>query len=294
MSSSVVLIVNPASGSFSDRKLKVSLEVLRAEFDDILLFYTDKRGDAEAIAREAVKKASRMILAVGGDGTFNEVVNGTAFTDVPVALIPAGTTNVLARELGLPSDIREAAARVIRGRSEYVSLGSISCGGADPSPPRYFVLMAGIGFDAEAVRRLSKPLKPLLGKGAYVLSGLGCLAGYHPERLGMVIDGMTYGGYGLIVCNSRYYAGRFRVCPEASLRSPSLYVAVLEGGRRRDLLRFVSRVLSNTYSASPGGSCMRAERVEVSAGADVQVDGDYIGRTPAVIRSHEKALRLVV
>ncbi|NOZ25719.1 MAG: diacylglycerol kinase family lipid kinase [Nitrospirae bacterium] len=283
MSSSAVLIVNPASGSFSEKRLMSAVGLLKEKFGEVSVLYTHKGGDAEVMARDAVRRSPDMILAVGGDGTFNEVVNGTAFTDVPVAFLPAGTTNVLARELGLPSDLHDATLKALNGRAEYVHLGRIN--------GRYFVLMAGIGFDGETVRRVNQRLKRVSGKGAYLLSGLGCFLRYRPPRLGIVIDGKAYEGHGLIACNAGYYAGNFRVCPDAGLGSPCLHVSVMEGGRRSDLLRYVLGVVSGRHK---GPACIEGRRIEVSGEAHVQIDGDYFGRTPAVITFHERALRLIV
>ncbi|HEB74776.1 MAG TPA: diacylglycerol kinase family lipid kinase [Nitrospirae bacterium] len=283
MSSSAVLIVNPASGSYSEERLMLAVGLLRERFGEVSILRTGKRGDAEAMARDAAAKSPEMILSVGGDGTFNEVVNGTAFTDVPVAFVPAGTTNVLARELGLPGDIYDAVKETLRGRPEYVHLGRIN--------GRYFVLMAGIGFDGEAVWRVKQGLKRISGKGAYVLSGLGCFLRYRPGRLRIVIDGRACEGYGLVACNSGYYAGSFRICRGAGLGSPCLHVSVMEGGRRSDLLRYVLRVVIGRPAVP---ACVEGRRIEVYGDAHIQVDGDYFGRTPAVITFHENALRLMV
>jgi len=283
MNSSAVLIVNPASGSFSEKRLMSAVGLLKEKFGDVSILYTHKGGDAEVMARDAVRKSPDVILAVGGDGTFNEVVNGTAFTDVPVAFIPAGTTNVLARELDLPADIYDATLKALSGRIEYVHLGRIN--------GRYFVLMAGVGFDGEAVYGVNQRVKRLSGKGAYVLSGLKCFMRYRPGRLRIVIDGRVYEGHGLIVCNAGYYAGNFRVCPDAGLGSPYLHVSVMQGGKRSDLLRYVLGVVSGRHKEQV---CIKGRRIDVSGDAHIQIDGDYFGRAPAVITFHEKALRLIV
>ncbi len=286
MNSSAVLIVNPASGSFSEKRLLLSIEVLKKRFSDVSLYYTGRRGDAEKIAGDAVRKSPDMILAIGGDGTFNEVVNGTAFTDVPVAFIPAGTTNVLARELDFPSDIYKATLKALDGRTEYVHLGRIN--------DKYFVLMAGIGFDGEAVYRVNQRLKRLSGKGAYLVSGLRCFMRYRPDLLRIAVDDRIYEGYGLIVCNAGYYAGSFRVCPDAGLRAPHLYVSIMHGGKRGDLLRYVVGVITGRRMSSEEATCIKGRKVVVSGDAHIQIDGDYFGTTPAVITLHERALRLIV
>ncbi|VAX32394.1 Transcription regulator [contains diacylglycerol kinase catalytic domain] [hydrothermal vent metagenome] len=286
MSSSAVLIVNPVSGSFSEKRLLLSIEVLKKGFSDVSIFYTGKRGDAEQIAVDAVRKSPEMILAIGGDGTFNEVVNGTAYTDVPVAFIPAGTTNVLARELDFPADIYQATLKALDGKTEYVHLGRIN--------DKYFVLMAGIGFDGKAVYRVNQRLKHLSGKGAYLISGLKCFMRYRPELLRIVVDDKVYEGYGLIVCNAGYYAGSFRVCPDAGLGAPHLYVSIMHGAKRSDLLRYVFDVVCGGRMSSERTTCIKGKSIVVSGDAHIQIDGDYFGTTPAVITFHERALRLIV
>ncbi len=280
------MIVNPASGSFSEEGLRVSAGLLRRRFREVSILFTGRRGDAESMARDAVRGTPELILVVGGDGTFNEVVNGTAYSGVPVAFIPTGTTNVLARELGIPREMEQATLRALEGRTEYVNLGRID--------GRYFALMAGIGFDGDAVKGVREGLKRVWGKGAYILSGLRAFLGYRPRRLGIAVDGSALEGFGLIVCNSGYYAGEYRVCPDASLRSPSFSIFIMHGGSRKALLRYVVGIIRGRHLALRDVTYLRGRRIEVTGEAEVQVDGDYLGTTPAVITLQEKALLLRV
>jgi YegS/Rv2252/BmrU family lipid kinase len=286
MNSSIVLIINPLSGNFSQKKLSASVELLKKKYRDISFMYTRRRGDAEMFAREALQKSPEMILVAGGDGTFNEVANGAAFSGIPLAFLPSGTTNVLARELSLPDDMYEATLRAIHGRPDYISLGRIN--------GRYFVLMAGVGFDGEAVYGASEGVKKVSGKGAYILSGLRAFVGYQPERLNITIDEDDYEGYGLIVCNARYYAGNFMVCPDADIRSEYLSIFIMHVGKRIDLLTYIWEIIRGRTPQLRSVTCRKGKSVAVSEGAHIQIDGDYLCMSPIKIACREGALRIVV
>lgn len=285
MRSSVALIVNPVSGAFSSRRLSASIELLRKRYSDVSVQYTEGKGDAERLVREAVRHSPEMILIVGGDGTFNEAANSAAFSDVPLGFIPSGTTNVLARELSIPNDIYRATERAVDGRPEYINLGSIN--------GRYFVLMAGIGYDGETVYGIRRGIKRISGKGAYILSGLGVLLNYNPKRLFITVDDREYEGYGLILCNARKYAGDFVVCPDAGLTMPYLSVFIVHNRRRLDLLKYVTGIITGRHLRLKGITLTKGRSISVSEGAHIQVDGDYYGISPVSIGISERALRII-
>lgn len=285
MDSSAVLIINPASGAYSEKKLQAAAALLQGHYSDVTLRYTRKSGDAEELAREAARESPAVIVAAGGDGTFNEVANGAAFSKVPLAFLPMGTTNVLARELSIPEDINAAVSMIIKGTWEDINLGSID--------DRHFVLMAGIGFDGESVYGLNQQIKSFSGKGAYILSGIMTIVRYNPELLHITIDGRSDEGYGLIVCNGRFYAGGFHVCPDASLKSDELSVFIMHGNRRKELLQHIFRVAAGGVPGHHGVTYRSGKHIRISGKAHTQVDGDYYGKTPAEIRIRKDALRVI-
>jgi YegS/Rv2252/BmrU family lipid kinase len=284
MNYSAILIVNPRSGSFSEDSLKGAIEMLRAAFSPVEVVYTEKGGDAESIARES-REDFDLFIAAGGDGTFNEVANGLAFTGRTAAFLPSGTTNVLAYEFGLPqNNLSLAAERIIRAREHDISLGRAG--------ERFFVSMAGIGFDAETVYRVSPALKTISGKGAHIIAGLMTLAGYRPERLEIAVDGRVYHAFGLIVCNGRCYAGPYHACPSADIQSDSLDILLMRNPGRLALVRTITGVIRKSPGKGGSSSIVTGRQISIAGRAPIQVDGEFIGFTPREITVHPKALRV--
>src|SRR4030043_2459251 len=172
MKSSIVLIFNPIAKNASGRKIVRASHFLKSKGYKTEILFTEQKGHAESLAREAVKESPSLIIAAGGDGTFNEIVNGIAGSEIPMAILPLGTTNVLAKELGLPETVDEAMEVAVRGIPKTVSIGKISITRHSSLVTRYFLLMAGIGFDGEAVFGINETFKKILGKGAYIFCGV--------------------------------------------------------------------------------------------------------------------------
>jgi diacylglycerol kinase (ATP) len=238
MKSLVILISNPEAKGTREKKIKQACAFLEARGYEVERLSTRQRGDAETLARKSVGKSPAFIIAAGGDGTFNEVANGIAGSETPMAVLPLGTTNVLSKELAVPEDVRGALEVAITGTPREISLGWID------SPlssfvSRHFILMAGIGYDGETVFGINKTLKKFSGKGAYIYSGLKTMFGFRPSELSFDIDGKMYSGYSAIIGNAARYGGNFMVTPDARLTDPSLYVCLFRGRTGPDILRYV-------------------------------------------------------
>jgi len=293
MRSSIVLIANPTARRASEKKIERAADLFRSSGHTVDVFLTGKRGDAEEIARKASGDGASLIVAAGGDGTINEVVNGIAYTDTPLAILPMGTTNVLAKELGIPEDIEGAVSAATRGKAKTVSLGKILCG-SPPSPVmRYFCLMAGIGFDGDAVYHFNASVKRHSGKVAYILAGLKTLLDYSPEPLIFSFDRETCRGYSAIIGKASKYGGNFRITPRANLLNPELYIYVMQGKRRSDILRYVLGVLTGRHLGFRDVIYRKAVSVKVEGTAHIQMDGDYLGKSPATVTVAPDALKLV-
>lgn len=218
-----------------------------------------------------------------------EVLNGVAGSGVPMAVVPLGTANVLAKELGIPKDTESAVGLALSGRTHGVSAGRISMG----RRMRLFFLMAGIGFDAETVYHLSGRLKGLAGKGAYVLGGIIGLALWRPKTISVSVDGEPFMCTSLIVSKSSRYAGEFLIAPGAKIDDPHLYAFLMHGGRRTDFLKYASGIISGKHMGMKGTTSRRCRVVEVLGEARIQADGDPAGKTPAKIDVAENALNLI-
>ncbi len=293
MKSSIVLIFNPIAKNASGRKIAKASHFLRSRGYKAEILFTEQKGHAESLAREAVKESPSLIIAAGGDGTFNEIVNGIAGSEIPMAILPLGTTNVLAKELGLPETVDDAMEVAVRGTPKTVSIGKISITCHSSLVTRYFLLMAGIGFDGEAVFRINETLKKISGKGAYIFSGFKTLSVFNPDKLILDMDGKTYTGYSVIISKVAKYGGNFKITPDARLTDPFFYVCLFKGKGRLDILRYVTGIVAGKHLGFRDVEYVRAKNIDVEGDAHIQIDGDYFGRSPARIEVVPDTVRLV-
>ncbi len=200
--SKVMIIYNPTAGRRRRRALYRVLRELRALQCKVSLRATRARGDAEAFARQARqsrdldRSALDIIVAAGGDGTINEVINGMVGADLPLAIIPLGTANVLAAEIGLSQNAAQIAKTITEGDLQQVHMGSAN--------GRVFAVMAGVGMDAEIVAEVSNRLKRWLGKGAYGIAILQRLMRPISARYRVAIGDQLYEVASLVVANGHY------------------------------------------------------------------------------------------
>ncbi|NWF75063.1 MAG: diacylglycerol kinase family lipid kinase [Nitrospirae bacterium] len=293
MKSSIIIISNPAAKSASKKKIQGAYHLLRSKGYAVDILFTKQRGEAENIAREAVNKRPFLVIAAGGDGTFNEVINGMVNSDIPMAILPMGTTNVLAKEIGVPENVEGAIEIAIKGTPHVVSLGKIIAGYQSSRITRYFVLMAGIGYDGESVYRINENLKKISGKGVYILSGIKTLIRFKPEALTCDINEKTYKVYSLIVGKAAKYGGNLKITPDAKLTEPTLYVCLFKGKRRFDILRYVAGILINRHIMFEDVEYLKTESIQIKGKAHIQLDGDYFGLSPASIEVEPNSLRLI-
>lgn len=272
------------------------LEVLRAGGHGVAAFPTDGPESAGALARERVAAGADLILALGGDGTMNEVLPGVVRSEVPVGIIPAGTANVLARELGLGTKALHAAARLGELTPRRVSIGLLR---AEPeSRCRYFLLMAGVGFDAHIVYRLNLGLKSRMGELAYWTAACGEL-GRKLDEFEVEVDGATRVCTFALVSRVRNYGGYLEIAREVSLLDHEFEVVLFQGtSTLLDYGKYLVAILSGNASNVQGVTFLSAKRVRFAAPPAtrvyVQVDGEYAGRLPAAIEVVEEAITLLV
>ncbi len=299
MKSSIILIFNPTAKKASGRKIIRASHFLKSRGYNVEVLFTEKKGHAESLARDAIKESPSLIIAAGGDGTFNEVINGIAGSEVPMAILPLGTTNVLSKEIGVPEDIESALEVALKSTPKTVSLGKISgiyenqFTGHSSLVTRYFVLMAGIGFDGEAVLGVNEILKKFSGKGAYIYSGIKTLSRFKPSELFFDIDGKTYSGYTAIIGKAAKYGGNYRITPDARLPDPFLYVCLFKGKSCLDILRYAFGILMGRHLRFRDVEYVKATTVEVKGNAHIQIDGDYFGKTPARVEIVPNIVRII-
>ena len=214
------LISNPKTGRYNSRRLPIEhiASFLRSRGVEVDLRLTTAPHEATEIAARAARNGSSEIIVAGGDGTINEAIQGLAGTKARLAIIPRGTGNVLARELGLPLDEQDAAAVVASGKSRRIHLGLAIDETTNVS--RHFALMAGVGLDASIVRHVRPKLKKRIGRGAFWVSGLSHLASWSPHPFTLEIEGREYTATFAAIGKAPRYGGDLAITPEARLDEP--------------------------------------------------------------------------
>jgi diacylglycerol kinase (ATP) len=293
MKSSIVLICNPVAKKASERKIARASQFLKSKGYKVDIFFTNQKGQAESLTRQAIKGSPSVVIAAGGDGTFNEVVNGIAGTEIPMAILPLGTTNVLAKELGVPETVEGAMEVAVSCTPKTVSVGKISISLNSSFISRYFLLMAGIGFDGEAVFRTNETLKKISGKGAYILSGFKTLSAFSPRELILDMGGRIYTGYSAIIGKAAKYGGNLKITPDARLTDPFFYVCLLKGKGRLDILRYVSGIIMGRHLRFKDVEYVKAKNIDIKGEAHIQIDGEYFGRSPARIEVVPDIVRMI-
>lgn len=282
----IKLIANPISGGDARPRIeKVRQHFIKAGAQ-VDLFLTGKRGDAtEEAARVAVDEFD-LVVAAGGDGTLNEVANGLVGREIPLAFLPLGTANVMALEMGVPFYLEQACRIALRGEARPVTLADID--------GNLFLMMAGVGFDAAAVRAVNSRLKRYTGKFAYLVAGLQALIGYRQVALELhSAEGESQTVWHVIISNIRLYGGRFVMAPDAGLERAGLCACVVEKPGRTALLMFYLRILLRGAIFGPIKRYSSASFRVTGGQAPVQIDGDDHGDTPLVITSRTHCLKLV-
>ena len=229
------IIFNPVSGGGKSSRLKHVEEarrILSASGIDADLRPTSAPGDAGEIAARSTAEGSQLIIACGGDGTLNEIVNGMPGSKVPVALLPAGTANILAKELGIPWNIPRAAALIPRGIPTRIALGLIthdamsSQQNAMREAPRYFVVVAGAGADGALVHALNPSVKQRAGIVAYWMEGLKQLLRYKFPQFRVTTAETQILATLVIVGRTKHYGGPFRITRGADLFAEEFQLAL--------------------------------------------------------------------
>lgn len=227
---------------------------------------------------------------LGGDGTINETVNGMIGSDAILGVLPGGTANVLAMELGLGSKLERAIERLSGCSPKRVSLGRLCQPAKDA---RHFLMMAGAGLDAQIVYDLNSALKAKTGKLAYWTAGLSQIV----KRVGQLetrINGDTYPCGFTLASRVRNYGGDLELARGASLLSNEFEIVMFEGSNPLRYLFYMLAVGVKQVQRMPGVRTVRSTKMELSGDAPIQVDGEYMGRSPATIEIVPNALTILV
>jgi diacylglycerol kinase family enzyme len=296
----MLVIVNPYATTVSDRLRNLVVYALQGRYE-VEAVSTEAQNHATEIGREACDGNYDVVVAFGGDGTLNEVANGLAGTDVPISVLPGGSTNVVCRTLGIPNDVVDATEHLLAMADEWrprrIDLGKVD--------DRHFVFSCGVGIDATVVERVDAHPKLKSSAGPYYYTWAAISAFYrrylhNAVKLRVEMqDGESAEGVTALAQNSQpftYFAKRpIRVCEGVEIDDGTLSVGVLKRAAQRDMPTLIPRVLSVGPPTARHRQIAHFEDIEgatvssISAAADgtprafpIQVDGDYIGEATEI------------
>lgn len=284
------LFINPASGHHSAHRLQRVLERLKAEAIIPEIFQV--RTPAEIFAGcDTINKVCgpHLVIVAGGDGTFNAVINGLNPGTATLAVLPFGTSNVLAAEIGIRS-IDDALLRIAAGKTRSLSVGVLEL----EELAHRFVLMAGIGLDGAVVRDVWPLGKRVLRQGAYALSALKSAIKWDPTLFKIRTPGGDVTCHSAIICNASRYGGNFVLEPGSTPFNAGLTAICITDNRRRTYMRIAYDLFRGTEPR--GGSLVRlsAPEIEILGTKAIQIDGDFIGYGPGRLSTEPDFARLIV
>lgn len=283
----VFLIGNPVAGGGCLKKIEKAESILRKKGIDVEILLTKSQGDAEIFAKQISKtEKDSLIIAAGGDGTYNEVANGLCYSEIPMAILPLGTTSVLAKELGIPNNIEKALNIALNGRVFRIHLGRVK----NKQKERLFLLMAGVGFDGQAVSGVNQ--KSRFKKLAYIVSGIKTFFRYNPEKI-LLINSKNVECYSAVVAKASCYGGSFKIAPDVDLRQPFFYVFASKTNSKLHLATHIIGVIFGFHLKLKDTLYFKAQNVKIFGDVHIQIDGDYFGKAPVEIDIVEDAVNLV-
>lgn len=308
----MLIIVNPYATTVSDRLKNLVVYALQGRYE-VETIETEAQNHATEIGREVRDHGYDIVVAFGGDGTLNEVVNGLAGTDVPVSVLPGGSTNVVCRTLGIPNDVVDATEHLLAVADDWrprrIDLGRVD--------DRHFVFSCGVGIDATVVRRVDAHPKLKSHAGPYYYSWAAISAFYRAYLVNAIrlrvetSDGEEAEGVTALAQNSdpfTYFARRpVRVCEGVEIDDGTLALGVLKRAAQRDMPTLIARLFSESKPAARHrqiehfAAVTEATVTSISETRDgivrpfpIQVDGDYIGeKTEVKLQVEPGALTIV-
>jgi YegS/Rv2252/BmrU family lipid kinase len=261
---------------------------LRAMCGDALFFATGRAGEAQDLAREAAAAGFAQVVAAGGDGTINEVANGIAGSDAALGLMPLGTMNVFANELGLPAnDLGRCWEIIRRAHTRLIDFPMAN--------DKYFVQLAGVGLDAQVVKETSLSFKKNFGPLSYLISAAQIAARKPPRLLIEAEEARTEEGSFVLVGNGRLYGGPFPFFKHAVIDDVLLDVLVFKQLGYLELIKYLQNVIFASEITTPEVEYFQTRRLRVSSAEEVPVelDGELVGGCPVEFRIIPRGLKVL-
>jgi diacylglycerol kinase (ATP) len=288
----ISIIANPVAGGGRPYRA-LQHYIARWPFPDweVEILTTRAPNHAGLLAQEQLDRPTDLLAVCGGDGTVNEVASHISNPPFPIAILPAGTANVLARELGLPLDPIRALQIALNRTVRSVDLGLLNSG-----MPRRFLFVAGIGFDALAVSWVPSGLKKKLGMAAYAIAIVECLRSYSFPEFQIAAGDRAFAATSCLVCNAKSYGGGLLFCPDARMDDGLLDLLVLQGVHRLALAGFLIQAWFGKLAAYPWVHRLQARSLKIEGPSEVlvEVDGELAGSLPADICLSDTRFPLVI
>ncbi len=283
------VIVNPDSNPrVLKRHLRPALRILQNNGFKLSITFTKGPGEVYPLSLQAASEGFDVVIAVGGDGTTNEAINGIVGTKATLGLLPIGGSNVLARELGIPMNLEEAARVIVRGMKRGIDLGWIN--------GRYFSMMASCGYDAYAISRTNLKIKKWLRRYAYLWAGIKDFMGYRPTEITLSLDHgkVVEKGTFVVIGNTHFYGGSHQMTPFAEVDDGFLDLCIYQGRTQLGLIRFAISMFWKQHLKMRKVKYYRVRHVDMSSSKKtlVQVDGDHLGELPMSTKIVPKAIEI--
>ncbi|SDL15148.1 diacylglycerol/lipid kinase family protein [Natronincola ferrireducens] len=264
-----LFIVNPVAGKNKGKKVIPIIEkIMKKEQLLYEIILTTKIGEAEEIAAEAVGKDFSTIVAVGGDGTIHEVLNGMAGSDKILGIIPAGTGNDLGRTLNLPKKTEAALEMILKGKTKEIDLGRMR--------DKYFINFASIGLDAVIASEANSIKKYFSGRFAYVVAALKGITTFKSNKLQFIIDDKKFYCDVLMItlCNGIYYGGGMKVAPKADLQDGYFDICVIKNINKLKLLLLFPTIFWGKHTGYKEVDFYKGKKVQIFAEKPLQINAD--------------------
>lgn len=283
--STTLVILNPAACSQRARRQRARVEAI---VRDSVICATSCPGEAEGLARRAAQEGFEKVVAAGGDGTIHEVVNGIAGTDASLGLLPIGTMNVFATELGLPThDLAHCWKIIERGKTRLVDLPSAN--------GKHFAQLAGVGLDAQVVKETSLALKRSFGPLSYLIQAAQ-IAARVPPRLSIESENASIDeGSFVLIGNGRLYGGPFPFFKHALIDDGLFDVVVFKRLGYLEIIKYLQNVLFSSEISTPEVEYFQTRHLRVASdqAVPVELDGELVGNCPVEFRVEKQSLRVL-
>ena len=295
MYQNIDIICNPSSGKQKfQENIKDIKNKLQNNGSNVEIFYTEKKYDAKNFAINSCNGSTDLIISVGGDGTLNEIINGLMESDrkIPLAIYPTGTVNDFATYFQISTKVQSFYEMLQRQKEKSVDVGKAN--------GHYFINVAAGGAITEVAHKASSDSKTILGRMAYILEGARDFPNqiFKPSSVKITIDGEVIEKeiLFLLVANTRYVGGFKQLMNRAETDDGQLDLFIVEKIPIADFINIFLKAINGNHLNHPKVYYKKAENIEIEAdpAMEMDIDGEYLGKTPVKISVHKKAINILI